>query len=178
MNVVRSVVVALVTGMVALWLVSAASTGTPVQGTSPSDSPVSSTPAIDPPLFDLSVQAGRLERGRAAARASARSRRNLFEFGRSNAIEAAPPVSPAGASSVDAAAPVGDPEPLLSLIGIAERGGPETPARIAILTGIGQLFLVAPGETVANRYQVVAVHADAVELRDEASGETVRLMLP
>lgn len=177
MSVVRSAIVALVTGVVALWLVSAASTNTPAQETPPAGSPATSPPALDPPLFDLPAQADRLERGIAAARAMARSRRNPFEFGRPEPFEAPSPASPPAESLLERE-PAGEPVPPLTLIGIAERREPATPVRIAILAAPDRLFLAAPGDTVLGHYQVVAVSSDAVELRDESSSDTFRLALP
>ena len=52
-----------------------------------------------------------------------------------------------------------------------------TPVRTAILSGLGDVFLVKAGEIVASRYEVVAVGADAVELRDLGTGRTLRLGL-
>jgi hypothetical protein len=49
--------------------------------------------------------------------------------------------------------------------------------RTAIISGGGQLFLVKEGEAFADRYRVVRIGAEAVELHDEADDALIRLGL-
>ncbi len=49
--------------------------------------------------------------------------------------------------------------------------------RTAVISGLGQLFFAKVGDTVSTRYTVTAIGADAVELRDVTTGETIRLAL-
>ncbi len=49
--------------------------------------------------------------------------------------------------------------------------------RTAVISGLGQLFFAKAGDNVTTRYTVTAIGADAVELRDATTGETVRLAL-
>jgi len=49
--------------------------------------------------------------------------------------------------------------------------------RTAVIAGVGQLFFAKAGDTLGGRYTVTAIGADAVELRDATTGETVRLAL-
>jgi hypothetical protein len=73
--------------------------------------------------------------------------------------------------------PVTPPEPELRLIGVAENQAGDAIERTAIISGLGQLFLVKPGESVTSRYTVVAIGADAVELRDTETGQPRRIGL-
>lgn len=102
--------------------------------------------------------------------------RNPFAF-----ALAAPPVAHTPAqqstSPVDEVLPVPAAVPLLTLIGIAERGaGPQAP-RTAIISGVGEVFLAAIGDVVASRYVVRAIGDSHVELADRTSGDTLRLAL-
>ena len=62
---------------------------------------------------------------------------------------------------------------MLKLSGMAQQGGKRT----AIIVGQGQIYLVGEGESLAGRYTVVAVDAEAIVLRD-ADGTEQRLLLP
>jgi hypothetical protein len=105
--------------------------------------------------------------------------RNPFAFAR-----VAPAVARAAASEslapVDEASEVSElpaAVPLLTLIGIAERGaGPMAP-RTAIISGMGELFLATIGDAVTSRYIVRAVGDSHVELADRTSGDVLRLAL-
>ena len=69
-------------------------------------------------------------------------------------------------------------EPAIELIGVAESASPKGPVRTAIISALsGELFLVKEGETIAARYRVGAVSADAVELNDLLTGAVRRLAL-
>jgi hypothetical protein len=69
-------------------------------------------------------------------------------------------------------------EPAIELIGVAESASPKGPVRTAIISALsGELFLVKEGETIAARYRVGAVAADAVELNDLLTGAVRRLAL-
>src|SRR5207244_1575600 len=92
--------------------------------------------------------------------------RDLFKFAAARrpapraAIEEPPPPPP-----VRRPAP-----PVLKLSGIAEDETPSGPVRTAILSGLGQLFLVKEGENVTARFRVVKISADVVELADLDEG--------
>jgi hypothetical protein len=74
----------------------------------------------------------------------------------------------------------GNPAPLptLKLSGIAEDATPNGFVRTAIISGLGQLFLAKEGEQVTERYRVVRISPEVVELIDIQNGTTVRLALP
>jgi hypothetical protein len=76
-----------------------------------------------------------------------------------------------------ASPPPAEPVFPLALIGVAEQPGPDGVHRTAVLAGLGQVFLVAPGEAVGTRYRVVSVGPDVVEVRDEREGGTHTLTL-
>jgi hypothetical protein len=64
------------------------------------------------------------------------------------------------------------------LIGIAEDKADGGVVRTAMITGEAEdLFLVVRGDSVAGRYEVVAIGADAVELKDLTTGAIRRLAL-
>ncbi len=87
------------------------------------------------------------------------------------------PVASGPALTQAPAAPVAAPPPALKLAGIAEDAGPGGPIRTAIISGLGQLFLVKEGERVAGRYRVTKIAADLVELADTGDGTVLRLPL-
>ena len=127
---------------------------------------------------DVQSQASRLRQRLATAPAPKDSVRNPFAFGTREgrvARRAALPVVPPS-SRIDAErVPVG---PSLSLLGIAEQNTPAGLIRIAMISAGGDdLIMVAEGQTVAVRYRVVAIGADAVELKDVATGAMRRLAL-
>lgn len=72
--------------------------------------------------------------------------------------------------------------PPVTLSGIAEEPSADersaAPVRTAVLSGYGEVFLAKVGETIASRYEVTAIGADAVELKDLLTGRTIRLGLP
>lgn len=130
--------------------------------------------ATDPVAFDVHAQADRL-RKRLATAPAPRPVRNPFVFAPRSPVPArvAPRVAPPPPSPV----PV-DVEPALTLIGLAEDGAGEAMVRTAMIADAGdQLFVVKVGQTVAGRYRVSAIGADAVELIDATTGLARRLVL-
>jgi len=65
------------------------------------------------------------------------------------------------------------PEPNLILIGLAE----DSSIRTAMIESGDELVMASEGQTVAGRYRVAKVAADAVELVDLVTGTTRRLFL-
>jgi hypothetical protein len=69
-------------------------------------------------------------------------------------------------------------EPAIELVGVAEDRTDRGIVRTAIVSALsGDLYLVKEGETLAGRYKVKAVGADAVELIDTLTNGTKRLAL-
>lgn len=125
---------------------------------------------------DVEAAAARLRQYESTRPGARRPARNPFRF-----REVPPPAAAAAALRRPREAdepPATTAGPVLRLIGIAERNGVGDPARIAILATPSDVHLAAPGDRVSGRFTVLAVLADAAELRDEATGTVVRLALP
>ena len=94
--------------------------------------------------------------------------RDPFRFGAS--ARPAGPRAPAEAAPEPAApvdpAPDAVPEPDISLQGMAESGEGDALVRTAILRADGELILASLGTRVGDRFEVVALSADSVELED------------
>jgi hypothetical protein len=74
--------------------------------------------------------------------------------------------------------PAQPPQPALVLMGIAEETTASGPRRTAIIGGDGDaIFMVAEGESVAGRYKVTKIGADAVELEDQTTKAFRRIAL-
>jgi hypothetical protein len=142
---------------------------------SESPAPAAEQPPADAsakPLFDVKDVADRLDARRRTAPAP-RAGRNPFEFD-------APPAPPAAApreTPAEPAAPAPPPRPIFALSGIAEHTIDGALVRTAVLSGFGQIFFAKAGDTVATRYEVTAVGADAIEMRDTVDGRVFRLGL-
>jgi hypothetical protein len=126
---------------------------------------------LDAVAMDVQSQASRLRHRMAGAPAPKAPFRNPFVFLDRETppmTTARPAPPPAEVRFEPMVAPL-EPE----LLGIAEEGT----TRTAIL-GLGdELIMVTVGQEVAGRYRVSAVGADAVELKDLATGATRRLAL-
>jgi len=127
---------------------------------------------------DVEAAAARLRQHEPTRPGARRATRNPFRF-----REVPPEAAPASAAPLRPSReadepPVAAAEPALRLIGVAERQAAGDPARIAILATPSDVHLAAPGDRVAGRFTVLAVLADAAELRDETTGAVVRLALP
>lgn len=101
--------------------------------------------------------------------------RNLFQFSSRAAappsrVDPLPAISDAPAQRVPAAPP-------LKLIGIAEDPGPDGPIRTAIISGLGQMFFVKEGDSIAGRFRVQHLSGEVAELSDLVDSTTVRLAL-
>lgn len=127
---------------------------------------------------DVQSQASRLRQRLATAPAPKGPVRNPFAFGTREVRDARRmplPLAPTSPRLEAERVPV---EPSLSLLGIAEQNTPAGLIRTAMIsTGGDDLIMVTEGQTVAVRYRVVAIGADAVELKDVATGATRRLAL-
>ena len=155
-------------GVLATWLAVSPDANNIAATTSPSAVRPSSSPT-HATAEELNTQANRL-RERTTAVTLRPSTRNPFTFNTRKTAPAASrePVEPAALTSV-AAAPVALE---LKLAGVALTAGKRT----AIISGDGQMYLAGEGESVAGRYTVVKVDADAVHLLDPAGIEQ-RLVL-
>jgi hypothetical protein len=139
-------------------------------------------PAMDAELTalaaDVQTQASRLRDRLAQAPAPSPRQRNPFSFGVRGSTSSRPLRSAAPVSIDPPVVPAGPSEPLLTLIGVAEMIGRGGPVRTAMITGAsGDLIMVTAGQTVLGRYEVAAITADAVQLKDTATGALRVLVL-
>jgi hypothetical protein len=161
--------------LLAAWLASAASTTFDRQGVA--DASIAPS-APDPLDVDFQAQAAKLRERLATAPAPQAPHRNPFLF-QDRAPRHAPAPSLRELSPVDVPpAPAAPPEPALFLVGVAEDQGPQGPTRTAILSDDREgTYIAAVGGMVSGRYQVQAIGADAVELKDLITGGIRRLAL-
>ena len=157
------------------WL-AAANTSTP--GDPPSgEIAAPATDRVDDLAIRVREEGEKLHSRLTNAPAPAVNARNLFSF----APIATPHAPAAHRSSVTPeidAAPMPPPPLPLTLMGIAENPSPTGPARTAILGGTtDEIYMVTVGQTIAGRYSVTAIGADAIELKDLATGGFRRLAL-
>ncbi len=126
---------------------------------------------------DVQQQAARLRQRMSEAPAPSSAVRNPFAFGEpGNAPRA--PRSLVHATVAADPEPAVAPAPALLLMGIAEEATAAGPRRTAIIGGEGDaLFMVVEGESVAGRYKVTKIGADAVELEDQTTKAYRRLAL-
>lgn len=126
---------------------------------------------------DMQTQAVRLRERLAQAPVPRESIRNPFRFADrpSPAVRVGRAVLPAPEAAAVA------PEtrvPALQLIGVAETHSKDGPVRTAMIAGgYSELMMVTVGQRILGRYEVVAVGADAVELKDVGTGSIRRLVL-
>jgi hypothetical protein len=165
--------------LLAAWLAAAADRARqPVETPAPRDA--SALDRADALARDIQAQAARLRARLAAAPVPRASGRNPFTFDAPPARRDHAREIGTAAAETPAAIEILEPPPL-SLSGIAEEEGTGAAAgtreRIAVLAGLGDVFLARAGDTILARYEVVAVGADAAELRDLTTGRTIRLGL-
>jgi hypothetical protein len=171
MNVKRTATIVVAGGAFGAWLYAAATSGNRDRV----ESIVMKPPSIDSRGAALAGEIARLHERLRPTATPRQPGRDLFSF-----VSAAPPrpapVQLPTAAPVDA--PIARPAPpALKLSGIAEDATPAGLVRTAILSGFGQLFLAKEGDSVAERYRVVHISSDVVELTDVAEGGTLRLAL-
>lgn len=163
----------------AAWLASAAGISRRPRINFVTSRPSSQVEGVEALAADVQSQAARLKQRIATAPAPQAPARNPFSF-------ADPSPTPRPSRMQRRAEAIGSPplanpeppEPELTLLGVAEQQTPDGVVRTALLGGRGEeLFMVVAGQNLAGRYRVVAVGADAVELKDELTGLTRRLTL-
>lgn len=127
---------------------------------------------------DVQAQAGRLRARLAHAPAPRDVERNPFRFA-SRPAPVSPPVARVDVPRFDTPEPVPEErEPALQLIGVAEKMTPAGLVRTAMIAGgRDDLMMVTAGQQILGRYEVVAVGADAVELKDAGTGAIRRLIM-
>ena len=105
--------------------------------------------------------------------------RDLFRFNapRPRRSTQAAAASAAIVAPVTAAAPVQEQPPALQLIGVAEDAAPDGVVRTAILSGLGDVFLVKAGDVISGRFRVDQIAADAVQLTTISTSSVTTLAL-
>jgi hypothetical protein len=170
MNVQRAVLLSALSGAVAVWLASAATSTSraPIE-------PLTTRPAaVEASGAELAAEIDRLHE-RLRPGIAPTETRDLFRYGArpsrrgaSELLEIAPP-------SEAVAAPL--PTAAYALIGVAEEVTASGPVRTAIVSGQGQLLFVRAGDSIGAQYRVERVEADALDLQDLQAGTTLRLAL-
>ena len=161
------------------WLASAAGVTQQARITPPAP-PTTDVVHLDALAADVQAQASRLRERLAQAPAPNDTPRNPFRFApapaqRQVSAAIARTGTPESAAIEIAMPPV---EPALDLIGVAETSGTEGIVRTAMMTGdAGDLIMAIAGQRILGRYDVVAVDAEAVELKDVQTGAIRRLVL-
>jgi hypothetical protein len=102
--------------------------------------------------------------------------RNLFQFS-SRAAAPSSRVEPALPAIGEPPAERAPAPPPLKLVGIAEDPGPDGPIRTAIISGMGQIFFVKEGDSIAGRFRVQRLSGEVAELSDLVDSTTHRLAL-
>jgi hypothetical protein len=128
--------------------------------------------------FDLNEAAERLRSRIGAAPRPRTPERNPFEFAPAPAPRVAAVSLPLAAPAP--VVPVGPVPPPFTLSGVAEHQKENGVERTAILIGINgdaRIYYAKAGDRLLGRYEVTAVGADAIELRETESGQLVRLGL-
>ena len=134
----------------------------------PSVAPVRPDSSVD----NLLTHTARLHDRLAPDHAPRHLSRNLFRF-----VSPAPIPVPAAAAQAVPLLPAPPPTPSLKLVGIAEDTTAQGPVRTAVISGLGQVFLVKEGDEIVSRYRVVRISVEAAELTDLTDGTPLRLAL-
>ena len=172
MTFTRGAALLCVGALLVAWLAAAAGTRL-TEGQPASEMTVAVEITHEPLIADVGAQAERLREHLSAAILPRQPSRNPFEF-------TSRPATPADLGLPAVAVPESVPTitPVaMSLAGIAERQTPNGLDRTAVISAMGRLFLVKPGDQVTPRFRVVTIHADAVELEDLEAETTLRLRL-
>jgi hypothetical protein len=156
----------------------AAAAGAPVSEVASRDraqpAPTSGSSSI---ASEVEAQATQLRARLSQAPTPSTRQRNPFSFAPRRSVRAASVPAKASAA-VDPAAPAVPVVPTLLLMGIAEDSSPDGPRRTAVIGGAADaLYMVMIGQRIADRYEVTAIGADAVELKDLLTGGYRRLAL-
>ena len=154
--------------LLAAWLASAAGVGRPQLQVVPRRS--ADSMQLDTVALNVQSQAARLRQRLAVAPAPRAPIRNPFTF---TAREPTDVAAPPQALALPVAADPLLPELELVLLGVAEQGS----TRTAMIGSGDELLMATEGQTVAGRYRVAKVSADAIELVDLVTGATRRLFL-
>jgi hypothetical protein len=116
---------------------------------------------------DVAAQAAKLRTRMAQAPVPNQNPRNPFAFGVAPRTVPLPERTVHAAVAPDPAPPATPPQPVLTLMGIAEENLPAGMRRTAIIGADRDvIYMVTEGQAVGDRYKVTKIGADAVELED------------
>ena len=176
MNGSRLAVCLIGAAMCGAWLASAAGVARQSR-VAPVRPPAPDAVQLDALAAEVQSQAERLRQKLASAPEPRAADRSPFSFDSAPVVRRTPPRQPQVVALAEPIQPEIR-EPVLELIGIAESGQGEALVRTAMITGgHAELMMVTIGQRILGRYDVIAVGADAVELKDLESGATRRLIL-
>ena len=161
--------------VLAAWLAAAASTSfAPIEPQPPARAAAQA--GTERLAADMQAQAARLRQRLASAPVPQQPARNPFAFAVREAPRSPSPAVRAAAQAPQL--PAAPPDLMLALAGVAEQQFERGLVRTAVIMGPGdEIYMVTQGQTVAGRYFVAAIGADAVELKDSLTGSTRRLAL-
>lgn len=156
----------------ASWMASASTSG--------GRPPIAPLPPVKPAAIDRSMAALQSEIGRLHERlgptAAPTRTRDLFRF--TTRAPRRPVIAPVVAvADAEAVVPLQPVRPALTLIGVAEDVTPDGVVRTAIVSGLGDVFLVKTGDSIRLQYRVEQVSADAVQVVDTVTAATTTLAL-
>jgi len=174
MNVKRTLMLGVAGGALVVWLAAAA--------TSPSrpSVPLAATPpaAVDRSGAELSAEIARL-RERLRPSAQPAQARDLFRYRARDAARSAAAARDSALApqllAQEAPVPSSSDADPLKLVGMAEDPGDGGPIRTAILSGLGDLFIVKAGDSIAGRYHVANISADSIDLVDVSTNAPLRI---
>lgn len=161
------------------WLASAAGVTRQARVT-PTTPPPADVVQLDALAADVQAQASRLRARLAQAPAPNSRPRNPFRFApapsqRQVRVATTRSVAPEATVFEIAGPPA---EPPLDLVGVAETSTADGLVRTAMMTGDhGELIMAIAGQRILGRYDVVAIDAEGVELKDAQTGAVRRLVL-
>ena len=173
MSLKRTATLLVVGAALAAWLYAAAKSG--VDSAPPLAA--GKTPPIDQRGAALASEIARLHDQLRPGATPRQPSRNLFTYGARPVRQASPPPAPIQMPALTEAPPARPAAPVLKLTGIAEDNTPEGWVRTAIISMAGQLYFAKEGEKVTDRFQVVKISSDVVELTDQTDNTTRRLAL-
>jgi hypothetical protein len=166
MHASRAALMVVGVNLIAVWAAAAAGSRGAFAGPAAPPQPVIVEDAVGEARASLLAAADRLEAHARGGGPRPALVRDPFRFGasaRPAGRRAAPdpdPVAPAEPK------PEAAPEPDISLQGMAESGEGDALVRTAILRADGEVVLASIGSRVGDRFEVVALSADSVELED------------
>ena len=172
MNLKRTATIVVVGAALAAWLAAAATSG----NRATIDPILVKSPPIDQRGEALASEISRLHEHLRPAAVPRQPGSNLFSFAVRQPRPAPLPPPGSNPALTEAPAAVQPPAPL-KLSGIAEDPTADGVVRTAIISGLGQLFLVKEGENVTPRFRVAKISSEVVELSDLTDGSALRLAL-